>query len=394
MLTSIVEKIARAFASMGERGQVLIWVAFFFIIFLGAIVVVVDVGFWLSDRRDAQNDADAMALAAAQELPDTAAATAIVYEWAAANNVAPAEVEKIEFEDADGNPCSGSCSLVRVWVMRNSSILMAQVLNITDVTVRTKAAAIVKPASGVCPFPWAVVGPDPSLGAAGLWGLTAGDGFVFQDSGSGGFVTPGNFGALAVLGNGDSIYRATITGEACAEDGIACGADDTNVCYEALCDTAKDPTLQLGPGDTLSCSTQTGALGGTTEKALFERYVPLADDECDAQSYFEAITVFTNNTVCREGKTSRLGGMFIIDAFPEGGQSSDVQVLGIAWFYISGWDSWGGTGDGETGAPPPYDGIPDGGYVWGYLTDVEAAEIWDLEGIANPFAPVVGVLVE
>ena len=73
---------------------------------------------------------------------------------------------------------------------------------------------------------------------------------------------------------------------------------------------------------------------------------------------------------------------------------SRTRVLGIAWFYISGWDRWGGTGDGETDAPPPYDGIPDAGYVWGYLTDVTAADIWNLEGIVNPFAPVVGVLVE
>ena len=382
-MTSIVERIARAFASKGERGQVLIWVAFFFIIFLAAIVVVVDVGFWLSDRRDAQNDADAMALAAAQELPDTAAARAVVDEWAIYNNAA-GDVEKVEFEDGDGNACSGSCALVRVWVKRNSSILMAQVLNITEVTVRTKAAAIVKPVSGVCPFPWAVVGPNPEQGAAGLWGLSPGDGFVFQDSGQGGWTTPGNFGALAVLGNGDRIYRDTITGEACAEEGIACGADDTNVCYETLCDTAKDADLTLAPGDTLSCSTQTGSLGGTTETALLERYSPDADDECDAQSYFEAIIVFSNNTVCQD----RLGGMFIIDAFPDSGSSQDVQILGIAWFYISGWDRWSPKGDGDL------DGSPDAGYVWGYITDKPAANIWDLGDFISPFAPLVAVLVE
>ena len=387
MLTSMDNRIGRG--SRGERGQVMIWVALFFVVFLAVIAIVVDVGFWLSDRRDAQNDADAMALAAAQELPNTLAATDIVYEWAALNNVSADEVEKIEFEDGNGNLCSScNASLVRVFVTRDSEIFMSQVFGILDAQVAVKAAAVIKPLSGVCPFPWAIEG-DPAGSASNFWGLTPGQElFVFQESGQSGFETPGNFGALAVLGSGDRIYRDTISGAACSGAGEGCATDDSNVCYDTLC--GSDANLQLSENETLSCSTQTGALGSTTLKALVERYYPDADDECDAPSYSTAGALYKNVEVCED----RLGGMFIIDSFPDSGSSEDVQVLGIAWFYISGWDRWGGTGDGETGAPPPYDGIPDLGYVWGYLTDVTAADIWDLEGIVNPFAPVVGVLVE
>ena len=388
MLRSMDKRIGSG--SRGERGQVMIWTALFFFVFLAVIAIVVDVGFWLSDRRDAQNDADAMALAAAQELPDTLAATDIVYEWAALNNVSADEVERIEFEDANGNLCSScNASLVRVFVKRDSVIFMSQVFDVFSAQVAVKAAAVIKPLSGVCPFPWAIEG-DPTQSAANFWGLTPGETmFVFQESGQTGFNTPGNFGALAVLGSGDRIYRDTISGAACSGAGEGCATDANNICYDTLC--GSDAELQLAPGETLSCSTQTGALGSTTLKALVERYYPDADQECDAPSYSTSGALYNGVTACED----RLGGMFIIDSFPASGSSEDVQVLGIAWFYISGWDRWGGTGDGENGAPqPPADGIPDGGYVWGYLTDVEAAEIWDLEGIANPFAPVVGVLVE
>lgn len=378
MLTSMVKRMASAFKE--ERGQVLIWVAGFFILFLGIVAIVVDVGFWLSDRRNAQNQADALALAGAQELPfGTDAATAIVYEWASANNLPADQVEKIEFEDANGNPCSGTnCSLVRVFVKRESGILMAQVLDIFSASVRVKAAAIIKPLSGVCPFPWAIPAVNPALGADGLWGLSPGSMYVFQDSD---FETPGNFGALAVLGQGDRIYRDTISGVAC-EEGVSCESDDTNVCFDTLC--GSDAELTLAPGDSLSCSTQTGSLGGTTEDALIERYSPNADAECDAQTFFQASIVFNSIPACQD----RLGAIFIIDAFPASGSSEDVQVLGVAWFYISGWDRWSPKGDGDL------DGIPNTGFVWGYLTGRQAADIWNFNSIVSPFAPVVGVLVE
>ncbi len=142
MLTSMDKRTYGG--SRGERGQVMIWIALFFIVFLAVIAIVVDVGFWLSDRRDAQNDADAMALAAAQELPDTLAATDIVYEWAALNNVSADEVERIEFEDANGNLCSScNASLVRVFVKRDSVIFMSQVFDVFGAEVAVKAAAVI-----------------------------------------------------------------------------------------------------------------------------------------------------------------------------------------------------------------------------------------------------------
>ncbi len=61
----------------GERGQVLILFALMLAVLLVFVVMVVDVGMFMEQRRHAQNVVDAAALAGAQELPDnpTAAAT-------------------------------------------------------------------------------------------------------------------------------------------------------------------------------------------------------------------------------------------------------------------------------------------------------------------------------
>ncbi len=50
--------------SRGQRGQILVLAVGVLIMSLGVIMISVDVGWWLRDKRDAQNDADAIALAA------------------------------------------------------------------------------------------------------------------------------------------------------------------------------------------------------------------------------------------------------------------------------------------------------------------------------------------
>ena len=52
-----------------EKGQVLILFALMMSVLLIFVVMVVDVGFFLEKRRDAQNVVDAAALAGSQELP-------------------------------------------------------------------------------------------------------------------------------------------------------------------------------------------------------------------------------------------------------------------------------------------------------------------------------------
>src|SRR3990172_8080700 len=93
MLKSFLDIISRNFRRSlrnGERGQALVLGAGLFVLALAALMITADIGYWSGDKRDAQNDADAIALAAAPELPDTDLAIVAGEDWAVNNNIDPA----------------------------------------------------------------------------------------------------------------------------------------------------------------------------------------------------------------------------------------------------------------------------------------------------------------
>lgn len=65
----------------GERGQALVIVVLFLVVLLGMAAMVIDVGYAYYAHRSLQAQADAAALAGAQELPDPARAEALAYEY-------------------------------------------------------------------------------------------------------------------------------------------------------------------------------------------------------------------------------------------------------------------------------------------------------------------------
>ena len=70
-----------------ESGQVTAWFVVLIVVFLGIMAFTVDTGFWLLDRRHAQNQVDAAVLAGVQELhlsPEHAAVAA--QDWLNRNN--------------------------------------------------------------------------------------------------------------------------------------------------------------------------------------------------------------------------------------------------------------------------------------------------------------------
>jgi hypothetical protein len=68
-----------------ERGQSLVFVVLAIPILIGTLALVIDVGGWFRAQRRAQSVADAAALAAAQDLPDTTAATQTALDSAQQN---------------------------------------------------------------------------------------------------------------------------------------------------------------------------------------------------------------------------------------------------------------------------------------------------------------------
>src|SRR5262245_13372561 len=68
-----------------ERGQSMVLTVVFMVVLLGFAALVIDVGSWYRAHRSAQATADASALAGAQALPDTGAATTLANDYATKN---------------------------------------------------------------------------------------------------------------------------------------------------------------------------------------------------------------------------------------------------------------------------------------------------------------------
>ncbi|OFW64776.1 MAG: hypothetical protein A2Y74_04850 [Actinobacteria bacterium RBG_13_63_9] len=247
--------------------------------------------------------------------------------------------------------------------------MFGRVLGLTSDTVPATATAGRVPVTAACIAPWGVKGEvnDASLD----YGLDPTRVFIFELSSSE-WTTPGNYGALGVYGGGTSNYRNAIVGNCGAV--VACDSDSPFV----------------PEGGTLACESETGAMGKNTDDALTERYPPstwaACDVQTDANGHANAV-VKASDPNCRD----RAVGIAIINAFPPQGQSAQVDIWGLATFYIAGWDRWPPRGNGDK------DGNPASGMVWGYLVPDTALPAWTVNwgwDSDNPFAPLVIVLVK
>src|SRR3990172_13240041 len=70
-----------------QRGQVLWLTAFLISVLGGMTAIAVDLGSFSAHRREMQNDADAIALAASLELPNETNARSKADEWAVKNGI-------------------------------------------------------------------------------------------------------------------------------------------------------------------------------------------------------------------------------------------------------------------------------------------------------------------
>ncbi len=363
-----------------QRGQVIVVAVGVMALSLGAIMISVDAGWWLRDKRDAQNDADAIALAAAQELPDRVAAELRGEDGAVANGVDPStEMAPPDCADGvlQGNFCfidlnaDGDDDKVRVKVSRPSNSFIAEALGVGTPTLNPPAAASKLNAVASCIMPWGIVAGEDPPPANQFYGLNPIEHlYTFQDTEHN---APGNYGAISIYGTGADIYKDVISSDGCPEP-------KSNACA---------PEGQVGEYETLEdCDAKTGKLGNTTNKALNERYayelsLPGGHAYCDADTFLEAQN--NGGGILGQSKSpceKRGVPLGIINSFPPGGASADIEVYGIAIFYIAGWSF------------PPDD---EKGYVWGYLLeDIPATPAWEIEWDVsdNPFAPVGFFLVE
>lgn len=160
----------------------------------------VDLGSFSADRRDLQNAADAIALAASQDLPNQDAATAAANSWAVKNDIDPATITVTITQQDGSNPNPK----VRVELDREHGFTFARLVGINSATVEATAAAV-KTSPGGFPngglMPWSVLESIKNSASPGT-SLT-----LKYDAGN---SSNGNFGALRLDGNGANIYRDSI----------------------------------------------------------------------------------------------------------------------------------------------------------------------------------------
>ncbi len=159
----------------------------------------VDFGSYAADRRMLQNGADAIALAASQDLPDAAAAQASANSWAAKNGVNAAD---LTVTITPQNLPSVPNPQVKVTIQRSHSFTFARLIGISSANLSASAVSIkTSPggSAGLVPF---------SVTQAALNGVSPGQPVVIKYDANN--PTTGNFGPIRLDGTGASIYLTTL----------------------------------------------------------------------------------------------------------------------------------------------------------------------------------------
>lgn len=256
-----MRKFLKRFSS--ERGQVIMLAVATFPVLLGMTGMALDVGTFYSERRNLQNAADSIALAAAQKLPDANAARVAGEEFALENGVAVSDVTLTINAAADP-------PIVRASITRNHKFAFMKVLGVESRHVGAGAAAVkVSFGGGAGIVPWTITQATQDAS-------TLGTVVVMKYDATGG--NTGNFGAIRIDGPGANVYNESVM---YGSDSFACAVSapncTTGACpgvYPSTC-SENSPTCD-GP----DCTPQTGNLIGPTRTGVDFRMNNTSTD-CD-----------------------------------------------------------------------------------------------------------------
>ncbi len=207
-----------------ETGQVLVLAALSLPVVLGFTGLAVDVGLMMHTRTEIQKDVDAMALAGALSLCGSSSceseADLNARQWGMKNSVMESDNVVVQF----GSDCNGNTSanhdLITVRVTRYRSTFFARVVGFNGSNIPACATARKYDVAGLGNGlrPWGIEDScmtDMEYGSPVI--------LKYGAEGNGGPCGPssGNFGALAIDGNGAKTYRQAIehgsTSPVCAD---------------------------------------------------------------------------------------------------------------------------------------------------------------------------------
>jgi hypothetical protein len=303
-----------------ERGQVLVLVGLLTTAIMGFTAVAVDVGSMTADKGDLQNAADAMALAAAADLPNASAATSAAHTWATKNGVDPSEIQSIQIQQQSlpsvPNP------RVTVNLKRGHDFVFAKAIGVNSTDIEASASAIrTSFGGGDGIVPWTVTEVE-------LHGVNPGDLAIMKYDAKDG--ENGNFGPISIDGTGASVYRESekygCQSTICSEVAVAQGCQEN----APQCDGAE-------------CYTEPGNMTGPTRDGVDYR-MNNTDSACD--SFAEVFSSNDNGTYsidqeCNpfiEGSKPSLRVIIVpvIDELCDG--RCLVTITEFALFFLEGYD--------------------------------------------------------
>lgn len=248
-MTNLMTRLRRVRSR--ERGQVLVLVMGLLPVLVGMTGMAIDLGTYASDRRNLQNAADSIALAAAQNLPDSVAATAAASAYATRNNIAAGSYT-LTISGGTTAPAA------RVVITKSHTFAFIRIVGINSRNVGAVATGV-KVSDG---------------GSSGIvpWSVTQA---TIDNSPSGSLVTMkydttgsnlGNFGAIRIDGPGANTYNTSVT---YGSTTVACASSAPNCTTGACPGTYPNLCAETSPEcDGPDCTPETGNVIGPTRTAV------------------------------------------------------------------------------------------------------------------------------
>jgi Flp pilus assembly protein TadG len=269
-----------------ESGQAVLVTVLFLAVLCGAVALVIDVGSWYREQRQAQATADAAALAGAQALPaDPSKAVALAQQYAGSNGGGVAGADIAVTNDQEPN------DTVTVTAKREAAGFFSKLFSIAGVNVSATAAA----RAGV---------PQQALGAAPivvnkLHPLLSGPGCPCFNSET--TLPLGKDGAPGAFGLVDLANSQGNTGNSTLGDWIQNGFDR----YLSLGKYDSDPGANFNSGNIDDAlSTRVGS------ELLFPVYDSLASNGSNAQYNVIGWVAFHLDSFDGQGDKGSLTGYF------------------------------------------------------------------------------------
>jgi Putative Flp pilus-assembly TadE/G-like len=309
-----------------QSGQIAILVAAMMTGLIGFSALAIDVGSLVSDKRDLQNAADAMALAGAQELPSQTNAGSIARTWAAKNDVTGGEIASItvqqQYLPTVPNP------KITVKLHREHHTTLARVIGIDSIDLDVTASAIkTSPGGSDHVAPWSVLERFIDSWVPGDLVTLKWDANNIQN---------GNTMPIQIDGSGGAVYSET----------IEYGSDSTLCSEQGLEDGCVPDLLCPNCCENAACDSLTGDKIGPTKEGL-DYIFTNTDPACQefSQVFFPNDDgTYRINPECNpfiEGSKSSLRVIIVPVIESIGNGSSPVAIKKFALFFVEGENSTG-----------------------------------------------------